>query len=792
MIIKYKAELTAQLFHKDNSFVRGIMGPIGCTDADTEYLSPTGWRRIGEYNGEEVAQWDTDGTLSFVYPDYVEGPCKEMILFENDNAVSMCLSLNHRMPLYQYDGKFVVKTAAEVEGKPSRHRIPVNFMPSNTGTGLSDAEVRLRVMVAADGHYPRAGGQCIITVRKERKKERVRAVLSSNGIAWSEAISDNRPTETRFTFARPDFEKQLDKSYSWYCSSQQELSVLLDEVPYWDGLYDHEEIRFTTNKKGEADVVQFAAHAIGRVSHIRACESGNESWDTTYSVSITRDGSARGKVCLRGDSVKISRVKPSDGRQYCFTVPTSFWLARRNGKIFVTGNSGKSVACTVEVLARALAQTPSPDGIRYSRWAAIRNTYPELKSTLIKTWEEWVPPSICPIRWDTPITANLRLSDIGDGTGVDLEVIFLALDRPQDIKKLLSLELTGAWINECKEIDGSVLQMLTGRVGRYPSKQKVGGKPYWSGIIMDTNPMDEDHWYYRLAEEERPQGYKFYRQPGAVLYNNGKYTPNTAAENIQNHTLGMEYYMRQIPGKDHEWIKVYVMGEYGAIMDGKPVYPEYADMIHCPEQVIAPMEKLPIMLGWDFGLTPSCIIGQLSPRGQLIILDELVAENMGIRQFATEVVVPYLSSNYAKFSIHSTGDPAGVQRAQSNESTCLDELREAGIPTEPAWTNEFTARRESVAGFMNKMVDGKPGFLISPKCRMLRKGFLGGYCYKRIQVSGTKFRDVPDKNEYSHPHDGLQYLALSLAEQRNRAIKASKRMSSVNTSARPMDEIAGY
>lgn len=455
--------------------------------------------------------------------------------------------------------------------------------------------------------------------------------------------------------------------------------------------------------------------------------------------------------------------------------------------------SGKSVACCIEIVSRALAMPPAPDGIRYSRWVAIRNTYPELKSTLIKTWEEWVPPTVAPIKWDTPISSRMKISDIGDGTGIDLEVLFLALDKPQDVKKLLSLELTGAWINEAKEIDKSTLTMLTGRVGRYPSKNKMGGTPYWSGIIMDTNPMDEDHWYYHLAEEERPQGYRFFRQPGAVTYSNGKYLPNGAAENIQNHTLGMDYYLRQIPGKDHEWIKVYIMGEYGAVMDGKPVYPEYSDLSHCPDLDVKPMEKQPIMLGWDFGLTPSCIIGQLSPRGQLIILDEVISDNMGIRQFANEVVVPYLSSHYKDFSILSTGDPAGVQRAQSNESTCLDELKLAGIPTQPAWTNDFTARREAVAGFLNKMVDGKPAFLLSQKCRTLRKGFLGGYCYKRVQVSGGRFKDKPDKNEYSHPHDALQYLALSLSEQRNRMLKAATRvrMNGIST-ARPMDDIAGY
>ena len=57
----------------------------------------------------------------------------------------------------------------------------------------------------------------------------------------------------------------------------------------------------------------------------------------------------------------------------------------------------------------------------------------------------------------------------------------------------------------------------------------------------------------------------------------------------------------------------------------------------------------------------------------------------------------------------------------------------------------------------------RDGFVIDPSCSVLRKGFMGGYRYSRVQVSGTeRYREEPDKNEYSHPHDALQYLALGV------------------------------
>jgi hypothetical protein len=40
---------------------------------------------------------------------------------------------------------------------------------------------------------------------------------------------------------------------------------------------------------------------------------------------------------------------------------------------------------------------------------------------------------------------------------------------------------------------------------------------------------------------------------------------------------------------------------------------------------------------------------------------------------------------------------------------------------------------------------------------MVRKGLQGGFCYRRIQVSGEKYTDDPDKNEYSHPVEACEY-----------------------------------
>lgn len=457
--------------------------------------------------------------------------------------------------------------------------------------------------------------------------------------------------------------------------------------------------------------------------------------------------------------------------------PGKVAAAFHQSEAFVRGlkgpvGSGKSSTCCMEIVRHSLKQIPH-GGWRRARWAVIRNTYPELKSTTIKTWQNWFSDELAPTKWDAPITCNFKIKDCGDGNGLDLEVIFIALDKASETGKLRSLELTGAWINECSEVPKEVFDMVTQRVGRFPSK--VQGGPVHPCVILDTNPPDDDHWYYKIAEELRPENWDFFDQPGGLIRvqegDSVKYVPNPDAENVFNLPGGYEYYLRQVAGKSDDWIKVFLLGQYGTTADGKPVFPEYNDRVHVATDEITVNKQATVYLGWDFGLTPSCIIGQMSPKGQLLILDELIAEDMGIRQFASEVVKPLLLNKYSGCKFDSIGDPAGVNRAQTDERTCFQELLEVGIASEPAETNDFLPRRESVAFFLNRMASGEPGFVLDPSCRILRKGFLGGYRYERLKVAGERYRDRPVKDKFSHPHDALQYLCLRL-RQGGRVVRA--------------------
>ena len=457
-------------------------------------------------------------------------------------------------------------------------------------------------------------------------------------------------------------------------------------------------------------------------------------------------------------------------------------------KSFVRGimgpvGSGKSYACAAEIMLKAVSQVASPrDGIKYSRFVVVRNSYPELRTTTIKTWQELFPENIWgAFRWSPPLTHHIKLPSRDGAPGIDCEVIFLALDQPKDVRKLLSMELTGAWVNEARELPKAVIDGLTHRVGRYPTLSDGGAKP-WRGIIMDTNPMDDDHWWYRLAEKEKMKGryaWKFFKQPGAVeeykkddlpenpeangfVFSANKWwmvNPNT--ENRVNLPNG--YYEQTLLGKNIDWIRCYAQGLYTYVQEGKPVIHEYDDNIMAQES-LEPDPQYPIQVGVDFGLTPAAVFGQRLSNGRWVVYDELVTFDMGLERFGT-LLKTELAQKFPKYDVMIWGDPAGQKRDEIYEVTAFDHLRSIGLSARPTATNDFRVRREAGAMPMNRLIQGKPGLLVDKKCKRLRKSLAGGYHFRRIQISGgERYKDSPNKNEHSHIGDAFMYLMLGGGE----------------------------
>ncbi len=450
------------------------------------------------------------------------------------------------------------------------------------------------------------------------------------------------------------------------------------------------------------------------------------------------------------------------------------FMADRGRVSFIMGplGSGKTYGAIQRILAQMTEQLPNAEGVRPSRWIVVRNTYPDLMGTTVKDFREiFTEPHFGKFKQGSmePPTFHANFL-IEDGSRVISEVVFMALDRDDHVKKLRGVQATGAWFNEIKEIPKAIVDMADARIGRYPSIAAGGVVCTWHGMIGDTNAPDDEHWYAVSAEIRKPKGWTFFRQPGGVFKTDqvdhlGQpvFRVNQKAENINN--LPLNYYSNIIINKETDWIIVNVQNEYGFYVEGKPVHPNYVDSVHCPG-VIPYNKELPIAIGVDFGRTPAAAIIQVDPlTGRKSVIDEFCTRDQSAALFAPELF-RFLREEFPDVKISSVwGDPAGDKKGEANEDTPMMIMQAAGIAVQPCETNAIIARRAAIANPLGmNCMDGRPRLLISAKAKMIRKGLMGGFCYKKLMVQGVRFGELPDKNQYSHPVEALEYVLMGVGE----------------------------
>lgn len=430
--------------------------------------------------------------------------------------------------------------------------------------------------------------------------------------------------------------------------------------------------------------------------------------------------------------------------------------------------SGKTTLCIQKLMKLIVMQKVNRWGDRKSRWVAIRNTYPDLETTTIPDFREIFTDDYGTMKFSNPPKFKMNFP-LQDNTRVKSEVIFLALDQPEDVRKLRGTQFTGGWLNEIKETPKAVLDMLDSRIGRYPRKRELGY--FYHCILGDCNAPDEDHWLADI-EENTPENWKIYMQPGGVRWINNEWVLNPLAENLINLQDG--YYKNLIQGKRKDWIDVNVANNFGSVKDGKPVHPDFSRDVHVASRPLSIEPSATLYTGIDFGRTPAACTGQ-KINGQWRILKEIVTEDMSTVKFAPllkvhlNTVAGHPGEQWAmrnqSLRHELWGDPTGESMGQATEDTPFAILSAAGIEAYPTYTNDPAIRIGALDAKLCSFHDGQPDILIDPSCKVLIKALNTGYQFKRLKVTGDeKYEDKPNKNKFSHVAEALQYLLVGAGD----------------------------
>lgn len=444
-------------------------------------------------------------------------------------------------------------------------------------------------------------------------------------------------------------------------------------------------------------------------------------------------------------------------------------ISSRHKLIMGPRGSSKSSGSIAEIFFKTFLNPPCVDGVKRARWLVGRETYGELQTTTIRTFEHWFGHDCLnyKIRRQPPIEARFEYFDGECKT--ELEIIFVSFDNEKAAKKALSLEVTGAYFNEAKMIAIAPIDEIDGSLGRYPAlDDRIPERlnEYWTGIIYDTNSFEEYHPFYRRFVTHPDKGFKFFKQPGGMNeVSGGVFKENLSAENI--HHLVEGYYRNMALGKSHQFIRTQICNQFGVYEEGKPVHAEYDPKLHSVDTIEVD-NNYPIYLGHDYGGTNATLVAQYID-GQLRVIKELIGFKQGLRDFMQGTVKDWLRLNATGCTVKSSvGDPADNYAhitAEYSNATVTDAL---GIKTDSAVTNNVKARIDAVDKFILKRVGGaEVGLLVSRSgCPTLHAGLSGKYKLKIVKSGGSeRLVEKPDKDGvYDHPNDCLQYIALEIAE----------------------------
>lgn len=417
--------------------------------------------------------------------------------------------------------------------------------------------------------------------------------------------------------------------------------------------------------------------------------------------------------------------------------------------------TGKTSSCAFDLVEKQSRRVLPTLGKKRSRFAVVRNTYPELRDTTIRSYLDWFPPMFFGKYNATEKRYFINIEDR------EIELIFKALDSPDDVRDLLSLELTGAHVDEAREVHQDIIKGLLGRIGRFPSMKDTGGRnPFVDEngidcppqVDLSTNYPSTTHWLYGDFVSKRIDGYTLYEQ----------------GQSENKHNLRPGYYedLEKDYANRPDLLRTLVRGEWGITVKGKQVFPEFVRKHHVADCSLIPDQAVKVLRGWDnTGLSPAIHLGYIAASGQWRIFKEFCWEDTGIMEAADEMILWCNQNLHKKCTYRDIADPAGNTRDSTKQSPA-DYIRTVGKERGVQITLEdgiqtFKIRRESVAGRLTKLINkGEPALLIDPSCTMLIDGLDGGYAYP--ELGGGGFKTDPAKNEYSHIVDSVEYVATVL------------------------------
>ena len=729
-----------------------------CYDPETEILTPSGWVRFDELDPSSRVATLVDGRLTWEVPKlHYRAHHKGKMIGLRAQGFDLLVTPDHELWASRSRGRarewgpYERVKAHEMYGKGQLYRMRTTAQYDGGDASIAQASIAQCEFL---GFWLAEGSAGIYDIdgrthyrlnvsQNPREDQYVERLLERCGYRYGVSTKSNGVgllyalrTETRE-------EKLRAAEFAGYGKAATK------RLPGWAKAVDRERARAILHGYQNGDGTFFGAYP-GAVARLRTISprladdlqhlavlagySATISWRTDrtaphklpMAVVTLHHESRHEPVIRKGDWYTVDDY---DDMVYCVEVSSGVVLVRRGGKAVWCGQ-----------------------------------TREQLRDTSIPDFLKWFPDGV----YGSYLKSEMKyLLQVGD---IECEVLFRGLDDSNDVRRLLSLQASFGILDEFREINSDVFEALQGRLGRYPDGMLVPHRPEWGlddrgnpvrGCVTDdgqpnmhlwgmSNPPDFDTYWEKLLSDP-PKNAHVTIQPSAL-----------APEADWLHFLPAGYYDNLVEGKSEDWVDVYVHAKFGKSLSGQPVHKAFSRDMHVSKSPLAAavLTDSPLIIGFDCGLNPSAVLGKLFYDGRLLVPAALSGHGIGALRFVRERLKPLLATKFPGQRTLVVIDPAGYQRAQTDEKSVADILKAEGFLVKPARTNATAARVAAVDNFLTRMVDGKPMTLIDAEdAALLVQALAGKYRFK-VKKDG-QVEDAPEKlHPWSDIADAFQYLCL--------------------------------
>ena len=360
-----------QVVNNRSKIARATRQCLNCVSLDTEILTANGWKHYDSVSiGDKIYSYNIESN-SIEFDEIINmnvfAQQTECMKWKS-SAFSAISTMNHRWVVQSWDKPSRIIETERIS-RVGLGEYPILRVADNTfesTDSYTDDQLKFIGWVLTDGHFKLKPYRFFIYQSTRREKNNkiysdMVSTLDRLGLKYTDRIHPNDPCyhsiyihQCEFTMSIMEkFPLRVLTSEFIQSLSQHQAELVMQSMIECDGTIgnNHKNITCTCGDKRQADMFQYLAFIAGYATNVYertpdVCNSQPHS-DKVYDSVTNTSGIKITKPYYVVTVLRVKRAQIYKQHQtvvteegvWCPTTKNSTWVARHDGKVFITGNS---------------------------------------------------------------------------------------------------------------------------------------------------------------------------------------------------------------------------------------------------------------------------------------------------------------------------------------------------------------------------------------------------------------------------------------------------------------------